>query len=318
MNKLKGFVRYTNEGRMVPGSAILSKKAPKDGNWLEIDVDGYYSPTKIDGMRAFVALNRLGQVIPTTNIFSKSMPRTRNWKEIYACYCASAITTTTTTTTTTEFTVEYGLLYNWNTVNDERNLANTGWHVPSTTDFQTMIDFCGGNLTADRALREVGWAHWEMGHEFGEGLDTHGFHGRGSGERGASDGLFYYLKVDLQLWTSTKAADPGTYAYMILISGDQESIPLSLGNPHEGKAIRLVKDSTTLTDGQTGTYTGNDGKVYNTICIGTQEWLSEALCETLYRNSDSIPEVTDNSAWAALSTGALCAYNNDWANAFTL
>ena len=79
-------------------------------------------------------------------------------------------------------------------------------------------------------------------------------------------------------------------------------------------SIRLIKDSTTLTHGQTGTYTGNDGKVYRTICIGTQEWLADNLCETLYRDGSPIPEVTDNATWAALTTGALCAYNNDWNN----
>ena len=75
-----------------------------------------------------------------------------------------------------------------------------------------------------------------------------------------------------------------------------------------------MKTTTSLTHGQTGTYTGNDGKIYRTICIGTQEWLADNLCETKYRNGDSIPEVTDDSAWAALTTGAMCAYNNDWSN----
>ena len=81
-----------------------------------------------------------------------------------------------------------------------------------------------------------------------------------------------------------------------------------------GASIRLIKDSTTLSHGQTGTYTGNDGRVYQTICIGTQEWLSENLMETKYRNGDAIPEVTDNTAWAALATGARCAYNNTITN----
>jgi hypothetical protein len=58
----------------------------------------------------------------------------------------------------------------------------------------------------------------------------------------------------------------------------------------------LLKDSTTLSHGQTGTYIGNDGKVYNTICIGTQEWLSQDLQETKYRNGSIIPELQSNSA----------------------
>ncbi len=78
-----------------------------------------------------------------------------------------------------------------------------------------------------------------------------------------------------------------------------------------GTSLRPVKESTTLTHGQSGTYTGNDGKVYRTICIGTQEWVADNLCETKYRNGDSIPEVQDNISWAALTTGARCFYNND-------
>jgi len=75
-------------------------------------------------------------------------------------------------------------------------------------------------------------------------------------------------------------------------------------------------DSTTLTDGQTGTYTGNDGKIYPTVCIGTQEWVACNIAETKYRDGSNIPEVTDNATWAALTTGALCAYENNWDNAY--
>ena len=34
----------------------------------------------------------------------------------------------------------------------------------------------------------------------------------------------------------------------------------------------------------------------------------------MYADDSSIPEVTDNSAWSGLSTGARCDYNNDAAN----
>ncbi len=87
-------------------------------------------------------------------------------------------------------------------------------------------------------------------------------------------------------------------------------------NKKEGISIRLIKDSTSLTHGQRGTYYGNDGTRYNTICIGNQEWLCESITEITYRNGDLIPQVTDGTSWSNLSTGAYCAYNNDWSNAF--
>jgi uncharacterized protein (TIGR02145 family) len=51
-----------------------------------------------------------------------------------------------------------------------------------------------------------------------------------------------------------------------------------------------------------------------TIVIGTQHWMKENLDVVTYRNGDVIPQVTDGTAWAALTTGAWCYYNNDVAN----
>jgi len=50
------------------------------------------------------------------------------------------------------------------------------------------------------------------------------------------------------------------------------------------------------------------------IVIGTQQWMRENLDVLTYRNGDIIPQVTDAIAWAALTTGAWCYYNNDVAN----
>lgn len=49
----------------------------------------------------------------------------------------------------------------------------------------------------------------------------------------------------------------------------------------------------------------------STIQIGTQKWMSKNLDVAFYRNGDPIPQVTDATAWAALTTGAWCYYNND-------
>jgi uncharacterized protein (TIGR02145 family) len=48
-----------------------------------------------------------------------------------------------------------------------------------------------------------------------------------------------------------------------------------------------------------------------TIVIGTQQWQAKNLDVAFYRNGDPIPQVTDATAWAALTTGAWCYYNND-------
>lgn len=73
-----------------------------------------------------------------------------------------------------------------------------------------------------------------------------------------------------------------------------------------------------ITSGGTGTVTDIDGNVYQTIVIGTQEWMAENLKVLHYRNEDEIPNVTDNSQWGDLTTGAYCWYSNDisWEDAY--
>ena len=68
---------------------------------------------------------------------------------------------------------------------------------------------------------------------------------------------------------------------------------------------------------QAQTVTDIDGNVYNTIRIGTQLWMSENLKVTRYQNGNSIPNITDNSQWGSLTTGAYGNYDNDANNANT-
>jgi len=55
-----------------------------------------------------------------------------------------------------------------------------------------------------------------------------------------------------------------------------------------------------------------EGNYYNTTPIGTQIWMAENLKATLYNDETQIPNVTSNTAWAALTTPAYAwAQNNE-------
>ena len=53
----------------------------------------------------------------------------------------------------------YGALYNWYAVNTN-NLCPTNWHVPSYSEWETLITYLGGASVAGGKLKEVGTTHW--------------------------------------------------------------------------------------------------------------------------------------------------------------
>lgn len=58
--------------------------------------------------------------------------------------------------------------------------------------------------------------------------------------------------------------------------------------------------------------TDASGNIYATIILGNgQEWMAENLKTTKYANGDSIPNVTDDTDWSNLITGAWAHYDND-------
>jgi uncharacterized protein (TIGR02145 family) len=210
-------------------------------------------------------------------------------------------------------TIQYGALYNWYAATDARNIANTGWRVITMTDSQNLMSYIEpgyNNLsnTIGQKLKEEGTTYWDTT----GGTNIYSLNIRGNGTR---TNTFVALKAQGFIHTATEQAGDPNDNWHLRLQSSTNTMAIIADLKWHGRAIRLIKESTSLIDGQTGTYTGNDGKVYRTICIGTQEWVADNIAETKYRNGDAIPVVTDNATWAALVTGAMCYYNNDISNA---
>ncbi|MEN6388827.1 MAG: FISUMP domain-containing protein [Syntrophomonas sp.] len=201
--------------------------------------------------------------------------------------------------------IKYGALYNWYAVDDARNICAAGWHIPAEADIITLVDYFGEDNDAIH-LKESGSTYWNNPNSNSD--NSTGFNARGSGKRDYNGDSYIEIKETLNIWINE--INNGYGVWVLTYSQEYSGVGYAY-SPNWGRSLRPVKDSTTLTHGQTGTYTGNDGKVYRTICIGTQEWLADNLAETKYRDGSGIPIVTDNSAWAALTTGAMCYYDND-------
>ena len=54
----------------------------------------------------------------------------------------------------------YGRFYNWYAVNDPRNIAPKGWHVPTDAELKILVTYLGGEGVAGRKVKESGTTHW--------------------------------------------------------------------------------------------------------------------------------------------------------------
>ena len=208
----------------------------------------------------------------------------------------------------------FGYLYNFYAITGSSAQSITSavnWSVPTQSDFQTLINSVSNN---SRALRLVDTTTYWNGNNT-NATNTSGFSAKGSGIRDTiSSSGFYNLRETAIYHSKTLWNLDSSKSISLQLESGQITpnlLPLTHNNRTGGSSVRLVKSPTFLSPGQTGTYVGNDGKTYNTICIGTQEWMSEDLTETKYRDFSDIPNVTSQATWAGLTTGAYCIYNND-------
>lgn len=224
--------------------------------------------------------------------------------------------------------VKYGYLYNWYVTQGTGNasimptaMASAGWDIPtfnSSNDYDilTLTTHLGGYSTCGGKLKTTGTTYFNSPNT--GATNEVNFNGRGGGYRN-QDGSFNLILQRAMFWTKYNWDSTDGLGYSLVY--DAVNVNFDIEDKKRGCSIRLVRPlqlgEQTIPDGQpVGTYTGNDGLVYPTVRIGSEVWLACNLAETKLRNGDLIPVVTDNSAWSALTTSAMCYYGNDFNNVF--
>lgn len=210
-----------------------------------------------------------------------------------------------------------GMLLITITMQPSKNIAPVGWHVMTIDEWQNLYTELGGTDVAGGALKEAGIIHWDTPNE--GATNSSGFSALPNGYRWSNDiETIPFEFMGKGSLASIWAASPYIYyelgplwGIMAGVFNDNLVANASAVLPQTGAAIRCVKDSTTLTNGQTGTVTDIDGNIYPTICIGGKEFMAENLRVTKFNDGTPIANITDATAWGELRSAGMCFYENE-------
>lgn len=217
----------------------------------------------------------------------------------------------------------YGYLYNPAVVMDNGLIASTGWKIPTTAEYSALYTYLGGEAVAGGVLKSIrtdvsrpSWLSPNTG-----ATDLYNFFGLPNGARdGSLSAGFTSIGAMMHVWTGTFGG--GSFRFMRLKHDTAEAEDNFIFTPETpGMGIRLARDynpAEGLADGDilVNGYQGNDGKLYDCVKIGDLVFTRFLICETQFRNGQTIPEVKDGTAWLAADSPARCSYNNDESNAY--
>jgi uncharacterized protein (TIGR02145 family) len=135
----------------------------------------------------------------------------------------------------------YGAYYNWFAISTGK-LCPDGWHVPSDTEWQALIDYLGGERVAGSKLKEAGHNNWILSNK--DATNASGFTGLPSGLRNATDGTFGGQGSVGNLWSATETS-PSSFgaAWSRWIHGDTTVVTRKEIYKKDGLAVRCVKTS---------------------------------------------------------------------------
>ena len=206
-----------------------------------------------------------------------------------------------------------GVLYNWKAATSLKGIAQDGYRLPTRAEMLTLITENGFDPFANQ-LKETGEIYWE---DPNPGTNASGFSARGTGFRDLTNGSYFGIRDEFVSWTSSDdapCADGEATMFLLPKSSEPYVYPFP---KKDGASIRLIRDTAEgWSEGET--MVDFDGNIYRTVKIGNQVWLASNLITEHFQDGTKIPVVEDNDKWFALETEALCFYDNDTTNAYSV
>jgi uncharacterized protein (TIGR02145 family) len=131
----------------------------------------------------------------------------------------------------------YGKLYNWYAVNDSRGLCPSGWHIPSESDWSTLISYLGGDLTHGGKLKSIGTSYWYSPNS--DATNVSGFSALPGGYRD-NDGSFYTIRNYAFFWSATEYGNNDAWTRNLDCCSN--NLGRSYGNKRNGFSVRCLRD----------------------------------------------------------------------------
>jgi uncharacterized protein (TIGR02145 family) len=146
---------------------------------------------------------------------------------------------------------EFGRLYNWWAVADDRGICPLGWHVPSDEEWQTLelsigmpesaLDSVGSRgEVLELGRRLVSSTGWYQGQD---GLNEFGFDGRPGGYRIHSLGKFYASGASMDMWSGTSSQNDDSTAWMRYVTFLDNGLSRSSSEKNQGFSVRCLRDA---------------------------------------------------------------------------
>ena len=137
------------------------------------------------------------------------------------------------------YSAMYGNLYNWYAVNDPRQIAPEGWHVPSYEEWIILETYLGGDTIAGGKLKESGTEHWRAPNI--GGTNESGFCALPGGYRMKS-GNFFFIGEYGYWWTATESTENNDFAWHRHLSHSYIMVGGCECGKGDGYSIRCVRD----------------------------------------------------------------------------